>query len=121
MAYQSGVPVYRYQFTKENGYHGNYHAGELIYAYGNVKKTSRKYCYDETDLSLADTMVSYWTNFAKTGNPNGEGLPTWDLYNPTDNKVMEFGEHVGSIDDRYLKLYEILEEFINWKIINENS
>ena len=93
----------------------------LIYAYGNVKNTTRKYCYDETDLSLADTMVSYWTNFAKTGNPNGEGLPTWDLYNPTDNKVMELGEHVGSINDRYLKLYEILEEFINWKIISENS
>lgn len=121
MAYQSGIPVYRYQFTKENGYHGNYHAGELIYAYGNVKNTTRKYCYDETDLSLADTMVSYWTNFAKTGNPNGEGLPFWDLYNPIDNKVMELGEHVGPIDDRYLKLYEILEEFINWKIINENS
>ena len=28
-------------------------------------------------------MVSYWTNFAVTGNPNGGALPTWSLYNPT--------------------------------------
>jgi len=121
MAYQSGVDVYRYQFTKENGYHGTFHAGEMIYAYGNVKNSVRKYCYDDSDLSLAETMVSYWTNFAKNGNPNGEGLPTWDLYNPSNNKVMELGEHVGPINDRYLELYEILEEFINWKILNENS
>ena len=121
MAYQNGVNVYRYQFTKENGYHGTYHAGEMIYAYGNVKHSVRPYCYNDSDLALADTMVSYWTNFAKTGDPNSSGLPTWDLYNPTDNKVMELGEHLGAIDDRYLKLYEILDEFINWKIINENS
>ena len=93
----------------------------MIYAYGNVKHTYRSYCYNDSDLALADTMVSYWTNFAKTGDPNANGLPTWDLYNHADNKVMELGEHVGAIEDRYLKLYEIIDEFINWKIINENS
>jgi para-nitrobenzyl esterase len=29
------------------------------------------------DVKLADQMATYWTNFARTGNPNGAGLPNW--------------------------------------------
>jgi para-nitrobenzyl esterase len=33
--------------------------------------------YTDRDRALSETVVGYWTNFAKTGNPNGPGLPTW--------------------------------------------
>ena len=112
MAYNNGVNVYRYQFTKENGYHGTYHSGEMIYAYGNIKNSDRQYSYDESDYDLADKMLSYWSNFAKTGNPNGDNLPTWNLYEPSTNKVMELGEHVGDIDDAYLELYKIINDYV---------
>ena len=118
MAINSGVNVYRYQFTKDNKYHDNYHAGELIYAYGNVKNDTHGYRYDDIDLALSETMLSYWANFAKNGNPNGEGLPTWNQYQNNGDKVMELGRTVGPIDDKYLSLYPLIEEF-NQKLLTE--
>ena len=113
MASNNGVKVYRYQFTKENKYHGTYHAGEMIYAYGNIKYENRSYRYDKTDLALADKMLSYWSNFAKCGDPNGENLPTWSTYSTGDTTLMELGDNVGPIEDRYLSLYSIIEEYQN--------
>ena len=121
LAYNNGVKVYRYQFTKENGYHATYHSGEMIYAYGNVRKDPKKYRYNESDYLLADIMLTYWSNFAKTGDPNGSDVPTWNLYNPSNNKVMELGEHLGDIDDEYLSLYKLLDEYIDWELENENT
>ncbi len=39
---------------------------------------------------LADTKSSYWINLAKTGNPNGAGLPTWPAWDNTAPKVLHF-------------------------------
>ena len=107
--------VYRYQFTKENGYHGTYHSGEMVYAYGNLGMSNRQFAYDENDYALQDTMCSYWINFIKNGNPNGEGLPLWDEYKNSTDSVMELGENVGKIPDKYLKAYEIFDNYLNRK------
>ena len=118
MAIQSskGTKVYRYQFTKENGYHETYHSGEMIYAYGNLGLSTRQFAYDESDYALQETMLNYWVNFAKTGNPNGVDLPLWKEYQNEGDKVMELGKNVGKIPDYYLKTYEILDEFLNKKV-----
>jgi para-nitrobenzyl esterase len=114
-ALNRGIDVYRYQFTKENGFHGTYHSGEMPYCYGNLERQNKSFAYDESDYQLEKTMVSYWSNFAKTGNPNGEGLPTWDKYVSNGN-VMELGSHVGPLEDKYLPLYNLLDGFIDKKI-----
>ncbi len=118
MAVNNGTPVYRYQFTKENGFHGTYHAGEMIYAYGNVKNCKYDYRYNDDDLKLSETMLSYWSNFAKNGDPNGEGLPTWSLYTGNGDGVIELGKNVGKIGDRYLGAYPIFERYIEKLIEN---
>lgn len=118
MALQSAKThrVYRYQFTKENGYHGTFHSGEMIYAYGCLGLSDRQFAYDESDYALQDIMLNYWLNFAKTGDPNGVGLPTWEEYKNNNDPVMELGENVGKIPDKYLKAYGIFDEFQTRKV-----
>lgn len=113
--------VYRYQFTKENGYHGTYHSGEMIYAYGNLGLSQRQFAYNEKDYALQEIMMNYWINFVKNGNPNGEGLPTWEEYKTGIDPVMELGENVGEIPDKYLKAYEIFDDYQNRKVIEINQ
>ena len=56
------------------------------------------------DYQLSQTMADAWANFAKTGNPNGEGVPHWDTYNPAAPAMMVFnvaeegGSHMTSAD-----------------------
>ena len=120
MAKESGVTVYRYQFTKENGYYGTYHSGEMIYVYGNIARKTCDFAYTEDDYKLQDLMVKYFTNFIKTGNPNGEGLPEWSEYT-IGGDVMELGENVGKISDKYLELYPIINEFIERELIKDEE
>jgi para-nitrobenzyl esterase len=51
-----------------------------------------KYGKDCTDADRATARAAnaYWANFAKTGNPNGEGLPNWPAYSPKKDELMNF-------------------------------
>jgi para-nitrobenzyl esterase len=64
------------------------HMAELEYVFNNLVNP---WPYTEVDRRLADAMSSYWTNFARTADPNGAGLPKWTVYNPKDEPYMEFG------------------------------
>ena len=111
-ALNSNTKVYRYQFTKENGYYGTYHSGEMIYAYGNVYKSPYDYRYDESDILLSNKMLNYWSNFVKVGNPNSKNLEEWKEWKNEDTNIMELGSNVGMIKDKYLDLYDIYDEFL---------
>jgi len=86
-----GKSAYLYQFArtpasapgKPNG--GPSHAAELAYMFNNLDKPREVpdnsvpavVSQSAPDIKLADLMATYWTNFARTGNPNGAGLPNW--------------------------------------------
>ena len=112
LATANGQTVYRYQFTKENGYKSTYHSGEMIYCYNNIEKSGHSFAYNESDYALADMMSDYWVNFVKTGNPNSEILPSWEAYVPGNEKVMELGDNVGMIDEKYHELYDIFKDYV---------
>ncbi|HEV2499919.1 MAG TPA: carboxylesterase family protein [Terriglobia bacterium] len=42
------------------------------------------------DLAMARTMNAYWVNFARTGDPNGPGLPRWPAITRGGNQLMNF-------------------------------
>nr|WP_317194644.1 carboxylesterase family protein [Algoriphagus lutimaris] len=54
------------------------HACEIEYAMGNLHLVDA-YAWTEEDYQVSKTFMEYFANFIKTGNPNGEGLPTWDV------------------------------------------
>jgi carboxylesterase type B len=72
------------------------HASEIIYAFDNLDVEDRG--WNATDHEVSDTISTYWTNFIKTGDPNGEGLVEWPLYDSDVPRVMEIGQHCGSME-----------------------
>lgn len=51
------------------------------------------------DLEISEAMATYWTNFAKHGNPNGEGIPAWLAFSDANPVVMVFSKtpHTGPV------------------------
>jgi len=91
-------PAYRYYFSHrppgpEGERLGAFHGLDVAYVFGNFMIYS--FPWDDTDRKLSETIMSYWTNFAKTGDPNGAGLPKWPAYNPADDNVLDFGDPVS--------------------------
>ncbi|SDI29579.1 para-nitrobenzyl esterase [Pseudobutyrivibrio sp. 49] len=106
---EQGVPTYEYYFTKTNNVLSNYHAGELPYAYGNLWRHPG--LYDEEDYKLSEVMQKYWVNFAKTGNPNGEGLPKWEMRSPTQDKLIQLDTEIKMVDDPNMEIYKVIDKY----------
>jgi para-nitrobenzyl esterase len=71
----AGNPVWEYQFDRPIPPNAKVtHSGELAYVFGNLwNKGTQAGQFEEADRKLSDAVQAYWTNFAKTGDPNGPG------------------------------------------------
>jgi para-nitrobenzyl esterase len=99
--------VYAYYFTKVppyppfrfRGIAG--HGAELIYLFGfppPIFFYAVEFPWNAArDAELTDIIASYWTNFAKRGNPNGAGLPRWPVFD-ADEQILEIGETLEIVE-----------------------
>ena len=90
--------AYLYWFTwappvEDSEQYGAFHAGELGYIFGNLDLFGAKPTAKDEEFS--ELMATIWTQFAKTGNPNGQNLPQWDAYSVDNEFYMELGLDTG--------------------------
>ena len=79
-------PVYRYRLDlvpppdpARPGRYGVFHSDDIEYVFGNLD--SRKgIAWRPEDYAMSEQIMGYWTSFARTGSPNGPGLPDWPAY-----------------------------------------
>ena len=70
------------------GPHGSAtHVSEILYVFNHLDNSRP---WTDQDRQVADTMSSYWVNFAKSGDPNGGGLPVWPRYDPNKDLIFDF-------------------------------
>jgi para-nitrobenzyl esterase len=107
-----GSPVYRYRLdlaAPPSKYHPDaaaFHSDDIEYVFGTLD-TRPGAVWRDSDRKLSDQMMSYWTNFAKTGNPNGPGLPSWPVYSETD-PVLHLDDPISVRPDEHRTRYEFL-------------
>lgn len=75
---------------------GAYHSGELAYVFDNLDLVGIG--WDDDDRALSETVADYWVNFARSGNPNGAGLPNWPAYDPQQDVVQILDTNVRSAE-----------------------
>ena len=85
---RTGQPFYQFQFSRDlpGQTNGSTHTDEIPFVFGAPALTALRMAR-APELHLSEQMQSYWTNFAKTGDPNGAGLPRWS---PFDAKAMAY-------------------------------
>lgn len=93
-AEQGGAPVYNYIFTWDTpilgGFAMSYHTAEIPFVMNSLALTETAHGNGDEAKALADKMSRAWVAFARTGNPNTEGLPKWEAYTPQNGATMIF-------------------------------
>jgi para-nitrobenzyl esterase len=91
----NGSPVYLYRFSyvqtamREQMRAGAPHGGEIGYVFGTLTARPGTTLMPE-DQAVSRLAQSYWVNFAKTGDPNGPGLPAWPRHDPQKDLIFDF-------------------------------
>lgn len=99
----TGHRAYVYQFLrsipgKGQKTLGSFHSLELPYVFGAFRQSGWSWLpFEPLDFSLGESMQSYWTNFAKSGNPNGANLADWPAFDAANQTAMEFTQQGKSI------------------------
>ena len=117
----NGAPAYMYQFgyvpeaARERARYGAGHGSEVSFVFNTLK--ARWGAQGEAtpeEIELARIMNTYWTNFAKTGNPNGNGLPVWPGYDIQKEQILNVnldGKAEGKPDPRKARFNVIEKAF----------
>jgi len=103
---KSGAPTYVYYFSrvapaaKARKPYGAGHTDEIRYVFGAPTAPA---AFDAKDKALSDAMTTYWSNFAKSGNPGSAGGVTWPKFDAAKEAQVEFGDEGVKVREHFLK------------------
>ena len=116
---RSSKNVFMYYFDQHPDYpegspqygNGSPHGQDVDYVFKSLRRETVP-----TDYALSDMMATYWTNFAKTGDPNGEGLPEWPKFTKDNHVTMVLtGDkpHPSAVPDEDARW--VLNSYFEWR------
>jgi para-nitrobenzyl esterase len=91
----NGSPAYLYRFSdvqtsmRERAQSGAPHGGEIAFVFGTLS-AGRGGAPTPEDQAVSRMAQRYWVNFARTGDPNGAGLPAWPRHDPRKDLIFDF-------------------------------
>ena len=113
--------VYFYYFDQHPHYpenspqydHGSPHGQDIAYVFQHLDTKNPQ--ITRSDLEISEAMGRYWTNFAKNGNPNGEGVPDWPAFSNANPVVMYLGPtpHTGPVPGA--ESLKVLNNYFEWR------
>jgi para-nitrobenzyl esterase len=83
------------------------HASELVYVFGTIPAEATK----ET-REVSEAMVRYWTQFAKTGDPNQAGLPEWPAFQKGNEAYLEIAQPIRAEKDLNLEKADLFTKIV---------
>lgn len=93
--------------------HGTPHGVDVPYVFMHVNASNPG--TSESDVAISQIMGTYWTNFTKYGDPNGEGLTEWPVFTNSNPQVMYLGPdaRIGPVPDE--KSLWVLDVYFAWR------
>jgi para-nitrobenzyl esterase len=113
--------VFYYYFDQ----HPEYPEGSTRFGYGTPHGADVAYVFEhlnpknsqtaKADLDISEAISTYWVNFAKHGDPNGDGVPAWPAFSESNPQVMYFNQtpHSGPVPS--VDSLKVLDEYFAWR------
>lgn len=98
---------------------GSPHGQDVAFVFGHLNPESKQ--ASATDQAIAEAIMTYWTNFAKYGDPNGPGVPTWAPFTRKKHAVMHFKQspQMGAVPSE--ESMKVLDAYYTWRRTSEGK
>jgi para-nitrobenzyl esterase len=89
---------------------GSPHGQDVSFVFQHLRPQAPK-----ADQDISEAMATYWTNFAKRGDPNGDGVPAWPAFSDANAQVMYFSQtpHAGPVPS--VESLKALDAYFAWR------
>jgi para-nitrobenzyl esterase len=96
-----------------NAGYGSPHGQDVAYVFQHLDTSNPQ--TTKSDVEISEAMGIYWTNFAKYGDPNGEGVPDWPTFSDATPVVMVLGPtpHTGPVPSS--ESLKVLDGYFSWR------